>query len=95
MTLFMVNLDDNEDDVDLNIPVEMEIEQHEKLGDLRDLLCLKYDLSDEAQLHFGVFLKNSSKLLIVDRNVKCSSIHTNYVSVFELLNACLKITVCI
>lgn len=84
MKLFMINLDDNEEDIDVSQPVEIEIEQNKQIGDLNDLLYIKYDISDESVLHFAI--QSNLKPLVLDRTVECSSVYTNYVSVYELQN---------
>lgn len=77
MKLFMINLDDNEEDIDVSQPVEIEIEQNKQIEDLSDLLYTKYDISSESVLHFAV--QSSSKPLILENTAQCSSIYTNYV----------------
>lgn len=73
----MINLDDNEDDIDMSQAVKIEIEENKQVGDLSDLLYTKYDISNESKLHFAV--QNSSKPSILENNVQCSSLYTNYV----------------
>lgn len=75
----MINLDDNEEDIDVSQPVEIEIEQNKQIDDLSDLLYTKYDISRESQLHFAI--QKNSKPLILENNVRCSSIYTNYVCI--------------
>lgn len=79
MKLFMINLDDNEEDIDVSQPVEIEIEQNKLIEDLSDLLFTKYDISSESVLHFAV--QSNSKPLILEKNAQCSSIYTSYVCV--------------
>lgn len=83
MKLFMINLDDNEEDIDVSQPVEIEIEQNKQICDLSDLLYAKYDISRESVLHFAV--QNNSKLLILENNAQCCSIYTNNVCVSEYI----------
>lgn len=77
----MINLDDNEEDIDVSQPVEIEIEQNKLIGDLSDLLYIKFDISEESVLHFAV--QSNSKPLILEKTAECSSIYTNYVRVFD------------
>jgi len=72
-------LDDNEEDIEINLPVKIEIEENKQIGDLSDLLYTSYDISRESKLHFGT--QNNSKPLILDNNTPCSSIYPNYVRV--------------
>lgn len=75
----MINLDDNEEDIDVSQPVEIEIEQNKQIGDLSDMLYAKYDISRESQLHFAV--QSNSKPLILEKSEQCSSVYTNYVCI--------------
>lgn len=75
----MINLDDNEEDIDVSQPVEIEIEQNKLIGDLSELLYTKYDISSESKLHFAV--QSNSKPLILDNTAQCLSIYTNYVNI--------------
>lgn len=77
----MINLDDNEEDIDVSQPVEIEIEQNKQIGDLSDLLYVKYDISRESVLHFAI--QSNSKPLTLENNAQCSSIYNNYVSKFR------------
>lgn len=77
MKLFMINLDDNEEDIDVSQPVEYEIEEDKLIGDLSDLLYSKYDISSESVLHFAV--QNGSRPVTLEATEQCASIHTNYV----------------
>lgn len=77
MKLFMINLDDNEEDIDVSQHVENEIEEDKLIGDLSDLLYTKYDISRESILHFAV--QSGSKPIILEHTEQCASIHTNYV----------------
>lgn len=79
----MINVNGTDENVDVNYPVEIEMEKNNNIGDLCDLLHLKYKISTEMVLHFVVFIKKNLKILFVDRIIKCSSLHKNYVSVFE------------
>lgn len=81
MKLFMINLDDNEEDIDVSQPVEIEIEQNKQIGDLSDLLYTKYDISRESLLHFAV--QSSPKPLILENNTQCSSVYNNFVCFFQ------------
>lgn len=80
MKLFMINLDDNEEDIDVSQPVEIEIEQNNEIKDLRNLLYTKYDIPRESVLHFAI--QSSSKPTLLEDSAPCSSIYTNYVFVF-------------
>lgn len=75
----MINLDDNEEDIDVSQPVEVEIEQNKQIGDLSELLFSQYDISRESVLHFTI--QSYSKPVILGKNVLCSSIYTNYVCI--------------
>lgn len=89
MKLFMINLDDNEEDIDVSQPVEIEIEQNKLIRDLSELLYTKYDISSESKLHFAVH--SNSKPLILDNTAQCLSIYTNDVCIIRtnmLLNNC-------
>jgi len=77
MKLFMINLDDNEEDIDVSQPVEIEIEQNNEIKDLRNLLYTKYDIPRESVLHFAI--QSSSKPTLLEDSAPCSSIYTNYV----------------
>jgi len=77
MKLFIINLDDNEEDIDVSQPVEIEIEKNNEIKDLRNLLYAKYDIPSESVLHFAI--QNSSKLTLLEDSAPCSSIYTNYV----------------
>lgn len=77
LKLFMINLDDNEEDIDISQLVEIEIEENKLIRDLSDLLYAKFDISRESNLHFAV--QNSSKPTILDNITQCSIIYTNYV----------------
>lgn len=79
MKLFMINLEDNDEDIDVSQPVEIEIEENKQISDLSTLLYVNYDISQESILHFAV--QNCSKPLILDNDTQCSSIYTNYVCV--------------
>lgn len=80
MKLFMINLDDNEEDIDVSQPVEIEIEQNKEIRDLSDLLYTKYDIPRESVLHFAI--QSSSKPTLLEESAPCLSIYTNYVFVF-------------
>ncbi|VVC39387.1 Hypothetical protein CINCED_3A016381 [Cinara cedri] len=80
MKLFMINLDDNEEDIDVSQPVEIEINENNQIGDLRDYLYEKYDISKQSMLHFAV--QNGSKPITLEPSAQCASINTNYVFVF-------------
>lgn len=80
MKLFMINLEDNEEDIDVCQPIEIEIEQNKQISDLNDLLYVKFDISQESILHFAV--QNCSKPIILNNDTQCSSIHTSYVSYY-------------
>jgi len=73
----MINLDDNEEDIDVSQPVEIEIEQNNEIRDLSNLLYTKYDIPRESVLHFAI--QSSSKPILLERNAPCSSIYTSYV----------------
>lgn len=79
LKLFMINLDDNEEDIDISQPVEIEIEENKLIEDLNDLLFEKDDISRESVLHFVI--QNNSKPLILDNYTQCSTLGSNYVSV--------------
>lgn len=83
LKLFMINLDDNEEDIDISQPVEVEIEENKCIEDLNDLLFEKDDISRESVLHFVV--QNNSKPLILDNYVQCSTLASNYVSIMKPL----------
>lgn len=93
MKLFMINLDDNEEDIDVSQPVEYEIEEDKLIGDLSDLLYTKYDISHESILHFAV--QNGSRPVTLDVTEQCASIHTNYVcSIFTIcLSLCIEFSI--
>lgn len=76
----MINLDDNEEDIDVSQPVEIEIEQNKQIEDLSDVLYAKYDISRESRLHFAI--QRNSKPFVLENSVQCSSIYTNYVRIF-------------
>ncbi|XP_050432536.1 ubiquitin carboxyl-terminal hydrolase 47 [Adelges cooleyi] len=80
MKLFMINLDDNEEDIDVINPVEIEIEEHKLLSDLGTLLFTKFDISRESNLHFA--MQSNSKPLKLENDRSCSSIFNHYVFVF-------------
>lgn len=80
LELYMINLDDNEDDIEVNQPVKIEIEENKQIGDLSDLLYTKYDISRESKLHFAI--QNNSKPSTLNTSIKCSSVYTNYIFVF-------------
>lgn len=84
MKLFMINLDDTEENIDVNHLVEIEMEQNKKIEDLSDLLSIKYNISSETLFHFVILNKDSSKILLVNKIMECSSIYPNNVSIFEL-----------
>lgn len=81
MKLFMINLDDNEEDIDVSQPVEIEIEQNNEIKDLRNLLYTKYDIPSESMIHFAV--QSSSKPTLLEDSAPCSSIYTNYVCIVK------------
>lgn len=83
LKLFMINLDDNEEDIDISQPVEVEIEENKLIEDLNDLLFEKDDISRESVLHFVI--QNNSKPLILDNYVQCSTLASNYVSIMKPL----------
>lgn len=83
LKLFMINLDDNEEDIDISQPVEVEIEENKCIEDLNDLLFEKDDISRESVLHFVV--QNNPKPLILDNYVQCSTLASNYVSIMKSL----------
>jgi len=82
MKLFIINLDDNVEDIDVSQPVEIEIEQNNEIKDLRNLLYTKYDIPSESVLHFAI--QNSSKPTLLVDCAPCSSIYTNYVYINKI-----------
>lgn len=80
MKLFMINLDDNEEDIDVSQPVDFEVEQNKEIGALRDLLYTKYDISRESKLHFA--MQGSPKPLMLEDDVQCLEIYHHYVCFF-------------
>jgi len=77
----MINLDDNEEDIDVSQPVEIEIEQTNVIQDLRNLLHAKYDIPRESMLHFAI--QSSSKPILLEDSAPCSSVYTNYVCIVK------------
>jgi hypothetical protein len=78
----MINLDDNEEDIDVSQPVEIEIELNKEIRDLSNLLYTKYDISRESVLHFAI--QSSSKPTLLEESAPCSSIYTNYVCINKI-----------
>lgn len=74
-------MDDNEEDIDVSQPVEIEIEQNKEIRDLSNLLYTKYDIPRESVLHFAI--QSSSKPTLLEDSAPCSSIYTNYVCIVK------------
>lgn len=82
MKLFIIELDENEEDISFRQPKNIEVEQHMLIKDLSRILVSKYYIPYDSKLHFAV-PSSSEPLTTLEPTVKCSSVFTNCVSVFE------------
>ncbi|XP_050541895.1 ubiquitin carboxyl-terminal hydrolase 47-like isoform X2 [Daktulosphaira vitifoliae] len=80
MKLFLINFVDNEEVVDTNQLIKIEIERNKQLSDLGNLLCTKYNISKEANLHF--IKQSSAKPMKLENYIACSSVFHSHVFVF-------------
>lgn len=82
MKLFIINLDDNEEDVNVNHPLYFEIEPNKRIGDLSKLLYMEFDIPIETTLHFAVYSR-SEPLVILEPTIECGSVYANSVCVLQ------------
>lgn len=83
MKIFVINLDENEEDADVSQSIDIEVDKNRLIGDLSSLIRSKYKVSYESRLHYAIH-SSSEPLTILEPTVECSSVYSNSVSVYEL-----------